>query len=487
MDFEKNEKLKEHAVRLFPTAHISSGREAEVRATASLLAMVQAVSEFGRAIVRSAKGPAGKLSCYTEVNFEVEGSKGSEIVRPDGIIRVIRGRMDWKAIVEVKVGDESLNQDQFDRYHKLAKDENFDAVITISNQAAQANGRPPLSLDGRRLHKVPVFHFSWERLVSEARILSQKKAIRDPDQSWMLDEWIRYVADPDSKIVEPPHLGRHWSDILKEARVGNLHADSRKLEDVVKHWAGFLKKSALRLSAKLGVGVEPRITRAEEKDPDVRIKRILEDVLKGGRLSGALKIPHTAGDLSIVLDLKTRCAQFGVVIDPPIEGRQKTRVTWLTRQLKGLSEAPNDMAVIVKWAGKRMFSRATMRDLRADESPLMRDTDGNLVSKDIFPGEFRLEWTPALETGRSSTKVLEGISKNLERFYQHVVQKLDRYVPPTPKLPEEHAPAPSSEMSKEESTAASVTQHDEKQDAPAPLTKQGEASESEHTIGPNPI
>ncbi len=485
VDFE-NKEIKDHAVRLFPTAHIKSSKEAEVRATASLLAMIQAVSEFGRTIVRVADGPAGKLSCYTEVNFKVEGSEGFENIRPDGIIRAVRGRTDWKAIVEVKVGNAPLEQDQFDRYHKMAKDEGFDAVITISNQAALANGLPPLSVDRRRCRKVPVFQFSWDRLVSIARMLSRKKEIQDLDQSWMLDEWIRYVADPDSKIIEPPDLGAHWKDILKAARVEILDEKSRMLEDVAKHWAGFLRKTALQLSAKLGVGVEPRVTRTEEKDPNTRIKNILDDALKNNRLSGALKIPHTAGDLSIVLDLKTRCAQFGVVIDPPIEGRQKTRVTWLTRQLKGLSEAPNDMAVVIKWAGKRMFSRATMRDLRTDESPLMRDTDGNLISKDIFPGEFRLEWTPALETGRSSTKVLEGISNNLERFYQQVVQKLDRYVPPTPKLSAEVTPLPSSEMSEEERTQTPVTEHGDKQNTPATSTKQSEASAPENTIGPNP-
>ena len=40
------EQLQGNEVRLFPSAHISSSREAELRAAASLLSMVCAVAEW---------------------------------------------------------------------------------------------------------------------------------------------------------------------------------------------------------------------------------------------------------------------------------------------------------------------------------------------------------------------------------------------------------------------------------------------------------
>ena len=177
MDFDHDDTVKAHAVRLFPSVRISSPREAELRATASLLAMVRAVSEFGRSLVKTADGPSGRIECYTEVSFSGRGPDGSKSIRPDGVVRAVRGKTAWKALVEVKVGDNPLEQEQFDAYHKLAKDLEFDAVITISNQAALSNGLPPLSVDGRRLRSVPVVHFSWERLLSEARMLSRKKEV----------------------------------------------------------------------------------------------------------------------------------------------------------------------------------------------------------------------------------------------------------------------------------------------------------------------
>ena len=80
-----HEEFEGHEARLFPSAHISSTREAELRAASSLLAMVRAVSEFGRIVVRAAGGPGGRIACYTEVSFK-RGDPPLKTVRPDGII-----------------------------------------------------------------------------------------------------------------------------------------------------------------------------------------------------------------------------------------------------------------------------------------------------------------------------------------------------------------------------------------------------------------
>ena len=85
--------LEARRVRLFPSHHISSIREAELRAVASLIAMIKAVSEFGRAVVVMLSGPKGPLECYTEVPFK-SNDTGTVVDRPDGLIRVTRGKTD---------------------------------------------------------------------------------------------------------------------------------------------------------------------------------------------------------------------------------------------------------------------------------------------------------------------------------------------------------------------------------------------------------
>ncbi len=282
------DKFAGHQVRLFPSVHIKSEREAELRATSSLLAVIMAVSEFGRLLVHRAGGPGGRLSCFTEPPFELRVGDGikPETIRPDGLVRSVHGKRRWVGLVEAKVGTCPLEQDQIDQYHRLAKQEQFDALITVSNQAAKADGTPPVKVNGHLLKSVPVVHYSWDRLLSEAQVLSRKKAVTDPDQKWMLDEWIRYVDDPESKIIVPPHLGRHWVDVLKAFQTGSPPASSPELQDVVRHWVGYLRKAALRLRAKLGVEVRVKVTKAEKENPLKRALSASVQNLGGPELAG---------------------------------------------------------------------------------------------------------------------------------------------------------------------------------------------------------
>ena len=426
-----------HEVRLFPSVHIKSDREAELRATASLLAVIRAVSEFGRTIVRLSGGPAGRLSCFTEVPYQLDsgGGKPPEELRPDGIILAVRGKTRWVALVEVKVGKANLDPEQVDKYHRLARDEGANALITVSNQPALPDGRPPVSLDGRRLRSIPVSHFSWERLLSEAQLLSRKKEVADPDQKWMLDEWIRYVDDPKSRIIVPPDLGSHWGDVLKAARTGALDQSDSELRDVARCWMGYLRKAALQLRAKLGVDVQIRLSRKEKSDSGLYLERLIASVRANGPLSGVLRVPDAAGDIQIEVFLNSRSVRYGLQVAAPTEGRQTTRIKWLSRQLRGLS-LPTDLLVTVGWSTRGLFTSAPANQLVENPGALLVDRNGASLPKDVNPKFFLLQWTTGLQTGRggSSAPVLEGISKGLEDFYLGVVEDLVPFLPPAPRL-----------------------------------------------------
>lgn len=58
-----------HEARLIPTSVINGAEEQERRATSALLAVLSAVKEFGRALLRPFDAPAGALECYIEVPF----------------------------------------------------------------------------------------------------------------------------------------------------------------------------------------------------------------------------------------------------------------------------------------------------------------------------------------------------------------------------------------------------------------------------------
>ena len=430
-----SDRLEGHEVRLFPSAHISSTREAELRAAASLLAMVRAVSEFGRIVVRAAGGPAGRISCYTEASFEM-GTSPTRIVRPDGIIRVIRGKTQWSALVEVKVGDNLLDAGQVDTYHKLAGEGGFDALVTISNQASLPNGRPPMELDRRRLRKVPVVHLSWERLLAEAQVLSTKKEIKDSDQHWMLDEWIKYITDDESRIIAPPSLGAHWGIVLQAAREHKLSTVPNQLTDVTEHWDAFLKKLAFRLRAKMGADVQRRTSRADVKDPGKRTKQMCAEALDSGILTGALKVRDAIGDIRLELMLQGKVVRYSVRFPAPSEGRTKTRLNWLLRKLP-IDDLPKGLQVRVEWNRRGLYTEAPIDALQDAPMPIMTGPDHAAISTDAEPRFFVLSWTMGLATrrGRAGVRVLASITDGVERFYRQAMEGLVPYVPKAPRFP----------------------------------------------------
>ena len=65
------------------------------------------------------------ISAPTNSANSVNPSADFRSIRPDGIVRAKRGKREWSALVEVKVGDNPLDRDQVDAYHRLAGNEGF--------------------------------------------------------------------------------------------------------------------------------------------------------------------------------------------------------------------------------------------------------------------------------------------------------------------------------------------------------------------------
>ena len=152
--------------RLFPVTGIGNPNEQERRGTSVLLAVLSAVKEFGRALTTRCGAPAGRIETFIEVPFELNGSH----CRPDGLIRVTRGQKVWTALVEVKTGRNDLDADQVTTYLDVAREHDYDAVITISHQVATTPGVHPVAVDKRKTRKVDLIHLSWSRIHTEAKI-----------------------------------------------------------------------------------------------------------------------------------------------------------------------------------------------------------------------------------------------------------------------------------------------------------------------------
>lgn len=421
---------KEPEVRLFPSVHLSSDREAELRATASLLAVIRAVSEFGRRIVSLSNGPKGQLSCYTEISAKFEEIRGDapKTFRLDGVLTVKRGKTYWVAFVEVKVGTAKLSEDQIDKYHQLAKQEKADVLITVSNQPARADGGPPLTLDRRR--NIPVVHFSWERLLSEAQVLSEE--VSDSDQKWILKEWIHYVEDSNSRIRVPPDLGPHWRAVLEAAGKNALKESSSKLHDVALHWVGYLRKAAFRLRAKKKVDVEVYMSRKARENSDLQAQESVN--AQEGTLNGTLRIRDTAGNIEIKAILPSKKVQYILQVAAPTEGQMRTRIGWLSRQLPTKKEdrLSGDLVIVTHWT-KGEPTTVPVHDYLKDSNRICTHKNGARVPQDAKPRSFQIVWTRSFSNsrsrGRPAVHILEGISQELEDFYCKVVQGIKPFAP----------------------------------------------------------
>jgi hypothetical protein len=249
--------------RLFPVSGIGGADEQECRGTSALLAVINAVREFGRAVTVPLGAPAGRISAYIEVQFPV----GEKKLRPDGLIQVVLGPRTWTALVEVKTGRNELNASQIESYLDLARAQKFDAVLTISNQLVTMPGEHPVRIPRQKTQYVGLHHLSWSQIRTGALIAQANKSVSDSDQAWILAEFIRYLEHPRSGAIDFDDMGPSWVKVREAARTAALNPRDKSVADVADRFGQLISFAAMQLSRKLGVEVSPALTPAQLHDP----------------------------------------------------------------------------------------------------------------------------------------------------------------------------------------------------------------------------
>ena len=123
---------KGESARLIPTTADSNK---EARATSILLSTLMTVRPFAKEVLSAAGqriGQMTKIDCYTEVGLAKEKDTA---LRPDGFMALKNSRSkEWTCIFEAKIDNAELRADQIESYLKIARNNNLDALITLSNQ-----------------------------------------------------------------------------------------------------------------------------------------------------------------------------------------------------------------------------------------------------------------------------------------------------------------------------------------------------------------
>jgi hypothetical protein len=369
------------------------------------------------------------VSTFIEVPFELGGKEE----RPDGLIEVTRGKQTWTALVEVKTGRNDLQPAQLEAYLDVAREHQFDVLLTISNQLVTVPGEHPTPVDKKKLRKVSLQHLSWSQIHTEAVIERVNRSVADPDQAWILAELIRYLEHPRSGAVDFDDMGPSWVAVRDRSTRRTLRATDPGTAEVVGRFGQLVSFAGMRLSRTLGVDVRSALSRAEMKDIGANTQSGITRLVETGILHGALRVPNAAAPINVTADLRAGRISCSVSIDAPQQGRNSTRVKWLTRQL---AAAPGAL-LLEAWSA---FARTP-----GPSQPIsaVREAPGCLFEeskKELRTFTISLSAVAGTKRGQGRGSFVGSVLALVDSFYEDVVQHLKPWTPPAPSVKPRTAP-----------------------------------------------
>lgn len=413
--------------RLFPVLAETSK---EGRTLSIFLACLENVGEFGRAMMASLDlrvGVRGKIETYTEVVLKktIPGAKH----RPDGLVVVNTGKTVWTALVEAKVGPTDLTNEQIEAYLNLAKLNDIDAVITLSNQFTALPTHHPLSVSGALTRKVDLFHWSWGYVITQAHLLKEGDEVDDRERLLLLSELQRFLLHPSSGVKEFDQMPAAWSDLCaKVAAGGRPEMKAQDTRSVVGAWHQALERVTSVLARQLSDHVEVQMSRAEAGNPALRMKSSVECLVRDACLTNHLLISDAAAPIQVCADLSKRSVTLAMRLKAPSDRQStKARLSWLMRQLTQTES--RDVHVKLLWPGRALATQFPLAKLR--EMPELATQDREGMS--VLSFELLLVRDLGAKFAQRKTLVTELIKAATE-FYDNVGGHLQAWQARPPKI-----------------------------------------------------
>ncbi|WP_330239448.1 TerD family protein [Streptomyces sp. NBC_00525] len=400
------------AARLFPASNLKSDKEREVRATSVLLSVMAQVPEFGRRLTAAFGAPAGRMQTFTEVSLP----HGETPKRPDGVIRVERAGKLWTALVETKTNGNALKSEQVQNYMDIAARRGYEAVITLSNDVA-LEGSPLVQVktDGRRKHKVALWHLSWAEVAHQAQMLIRHEGVGNAAHAWLLQELLHYLQHENSGCHGFQNMGPSWVPVRNGIDDETLSQGDPRAVEVVESWERLIRQVCLRLGGELGQKALP-VQRTQRGTTALSRRAAHADRLcEEGRLSAELRVDGSPGAITIVADLRTGKLRTSIEIPVPEGAYPLTSAKRLMRQL---AEAPADLHVETLVEGQS-GPRGTLERLRPEPGDVL-PRDGSRITG------FRLSLFKSMGAtwGNAETGFIRSVDTAVDRFHSHVVAHL---------------------------------------------------------------
>lgn len=394
-----------------------------------MLSCLSNVDEFGAALLRSLGQRVGvrtKIETYTEVVLKDRPKDSSD--RPDGLIIARTGSREWRALIESKVGKNELQVDQIEKYRVLAKDNKIDCVISISNQFSANPHVHPLETVAGSKSKIPVFHWSWMHILTEADVLLSQEEISDSDQRVILNELRRFLSHESAGVRGFDRMPTEWGELNKLVSSGGVvSAKSSDALSVLNAWHQETRDLALIMSRMTETNVSERLPRKHRTAPSARTKDELAILREKHQLTAELDIPDAAAPIEVIADLTRRCLDVGMTLRAP-EDKVKTsaRVNWLLRQIK--SENVGDVYIRLLWPGRNEPTQCTLAEAIEDPSRLGGD-------KKVAPHSLQIFSSKRLGARFAQREnFISDLERLVPEFYQEIGSNLIAWRRPAPKI-----------------------------------------------------
>ena len=407
----------------------------EQRAASILLAALRGVYEFRQSMLGSLGVRVGKraeLEAWTEVKLRDDGKRTPakhKRDRPDGLISLHTGKKQWLALVEAKVGNAEVDEDQLKEYLAQAKEHKVDAVITVTNQFVAMPSHHPVKVPKNLTKGVELYHWSWMYVLTQATLLLEEGEVDSEDQEFLLSEVVRYFGHDSSGVTRFDSMNREWKEVVGKVKSGaNLSKSAEDVENTVSSWHQEQRDLCLVMSRRLSRPVKLRLARAHRTDPLKRLKDDAEFLAKEHKLSCELEIPHAAAPLLVTADLDRRTITCSMrLIAPQDKKSTKARVNWLARQLKGV--ATDGMFVKAVRNGRAEDTQLGLAEVLQDPACLESANTNSVATA------FEVFYMLDLAGKFAGSKVfIEQLEQAVPHFYEQVGQKLRPWVAPPPRI-----------------------------------------------------
>ena len=201
--------------------------------------------------------------------------------------------------------------------------------------------------------------------------------------------------------------------------------------EVAARWEEFIQYLCLGLSQDLGRSVTA--LRPRKQTTDASLDAHLKSLADAGTLETVLRVPDAVGDITIEADLRSRQTRTSVRLEGPGEGRAKSRINWMLRQLR---DARDDLRIEVTYPNARQTTSELLGAARENPERLLYPPDAARP-----PRSFTLTMARPMgqKRGKAEGSFVRETRAQTFDFYRDLVQNLKPWQARAPKLHE--APA----------------------------------------------